>query len=164
MASFSSRMIGRHAAQAPMRPIDSRASTAVRREMTGCSVRASSSILPQDVDALRRLIRELAAERTGKHKALTEAQAEIERLRLIVQKLQRQQVGRRAERLNEGQLELGLEDVGSEIGRAELDTNTVERAIRPIALGRKNHLFAGSDGGADRWAIRVLADHHRQSQ
>jgi transposase len=37
-------------------------------------------------------------------------------------------------------------------GRIELDTNTVERAIRPITLGRKNHLFAGSDGGADRWA------------
>jgi hypothetical protein len=38
-------------------------------------------------------------------------------------------------------------------GRIELDNNTVERAIRPIALGRKNHLFAGSDGGAARWAI-----------
>jgi hypothetical protein len=38
-------------------------------------------------------------------------------------------------------------------GRVELDNNTVERAIRPIALGRKNHLFAGSDGGAARWAI-----------
>ena len=37
-------------------------------------------------------------------------------------------------------------------GRIELDTNTVERAIRPVALGRKNHLFAGSDGGANRWA------------
>ena len=37
-------------------------------------------------------------------------------------------------------------------GRVELDTNAVERAIRPIALGRKNHLFAGSDGGGDRWA------------
>src|SRR5215211_3858648 len=37
-------------------------------------------------------------------------------------------------------------------GRVELDTNPVERAIRPVALGRKNHLFAGSDGGADRWA------------
>ena len=37
-------------------------------------------------------------------------------------------------------------------GRVELDTNTVERAIRPVTLGRKNHLFAGSDGGADRWA------------
>ena len=38
-------------------------------------------------------------------------------------------------------------------GRVELDTNPVERAIRPGALGRKNHLFAGSDGGAERWAI-----------
>ena len=37
-------------------------------------------------------------------------------------------------------------------GRIELDNNTVERAIRPIALGRKNHLFAGSDGGGSRWA------------
>ena len=40
-----------------------------------------------------------------------------------------------------------------EDGRVELDTNTVERAIRPIALGRKNALFAGSDGGARHWAI-----------
>jgi transposase len=30
-------------------------------------------------------------------------------------------------------------------GRVELDTNPVERAIRPVALGRKNHSFAGSD-------------------
>jgi len=37
-------------------------------------------------------------------------------------------------------------------GRVELDSNSVERAIRPITLGRKNHLFAGSDGGGDRWA------------
>ncbi len=37
-------------------------------------------------------------------------------------------------------------------GRIELDYNPVERAIRPVALGRKNHLFAGSDGGAERWA------------
>jgi transposase len=33
-------------------------------------------------------------------------------------------------------------------GRIELDNNPVERAIRPVALGRKNHLFAGSDEGA----------------
>lgn len=37
-------------------------------------------------------------------------------------------------------------------GRIELDTNTVERAIRPITLGRKKHLFAGFDRGAARWA------------
>ncbi len=38
-------------------------------------------------------------------------------------------------------------------GRIELDNNPVERAIRPVALGRKNHLFAGSDGGGERWAM-----------
>jgi hypothetical protein len=38
-------------------------------------------------------------------------------------------------------------------GRVELDNNTVERALRPIALGRKNSLFAGSDGGARHWAV-----------
>jgi len=37
-------------------------------------------------------------------------------------------------------------------GRIDLDNNPVERAIRPVALGRKNHLFAGSDGGGARWA------------
>lgn len=31
-------------------------------------------------------------------------------------------------------------------GPVELDNNPVERAIRPVALGRKNHLFAGSYG------------------
>lgn len=38
-------------------------------------------------------------------------------------------------------------------GRVEMDNNTVERAIRPLALTRKNALFAGSDGGADHWAV-----------
>jgi len=38
-------------------------------------------------------------------------------------------------------------------GRLELDTNTVERAMRPIALGRKNSMFAGADSGGRHWAI-----------
>jgi transposase len=38
-------------------------------------------------------------------------------------------------------------------GRIEIDNNAVERSIRPIALNRKNALFAGSDGGAEHWAI-----------
>jgi transposase len=75
--------------------------------------------LPQDVDALHRLVRELASDRAGERTALSEAQAEIERLRLIVQKLQRLQFGRRAERLDGDQLELGLEDLGADIARAE---------------------------------------------
>ncbi len=39
-----------------------------------------------------------------------------------------------------------------EDGRIELDTNTVERAMRAIALNRKNALFAGHDEGAANWA------------
>ena len=40
-------------------------------------------------------------------------------------------------------------------GRIEIDSNVVERVIRPIALNRKNALFAGSDGGGEHWAIVV---------
>src|SRR6185437_8092223 len=38
-------------------------------------------------------------------------------------------------------------------GRIEIDSNVVERSIRPIALNRKNALFAGSEGGAENWAV-----------
>lgn len=39
------------------------------------------------------------------------------------------------------------------VGRVEIDSNTVERTIRPIALNRKNALFAGHDAGAGNWAV-----------
>ena len=38
-------------------------------------------------------------------------------------------------------------------GRVDLDNNAVDRAIRPLALNRKNALFAGSDEGGDNWAV-----------
>jgi transposase len=38
-------------------------------------------------------------------------------------------------------------------GRIEIDSNTVERSIRPIALNRKNALLASSDEGGANWAI-----------
>jgi hypothetical protein len=38
-------------------------------------------------------------------------------------------------------------------GRLEMDTNVVERAMRPVTITRKNSLFAGSHAGARRWAI-----------
>jgi transposase len=61
------------------------------------------------------MVRTLATERVN----LTEAQAEIERLRLIVQKLQRSQFGRRAERLDDDQLQFGFEDLHADIARVE---------------------------------------------
>ena len=38
-------------------------------------------------------------------------------------------------------------------GRLEMSNNAAERAIRPLALGRKNYLFSGSDAGGDRAAV-----------
>jgi transposase len=40
-----------------------------------------------------------------------------------------------------------------EDGRIELDTNIVERSMRPVKLNRKNALFAGHDEGAANWAM-----------
>jgi transposase len=40
-------------------------------------------------------------------------------------------------------------------GRVDIDDNAVERAIRPVALGRKNALFAGSDAGGEHWALAL---------
>ena len=37
-------------------------------------------------------------------------------------------------------------------GRLEISNNAAERAIRPLALGRKNYMFAGSDAGGERAA------------
>ncbi len=37
-------------------------------------------------------------------------------------------------------------------GRLDICNNAAERAIRPLAIGRKNWLFAGADSGADRAA------------
>ena len=34
-------------------------------------------------------------------------------------------------------------------GQIEIDNNAAERSMRPIAVGRKNWLFAGSDNGGD---------------
>jgi hypothetical protein len=38
-------------------------------------------------------------------------------------------------------------------GNLEIDNNLVENAIRPVALGRKNYLFAGSHNGATNIAM-----------
>ena len=40
-----------------------------------------------------------------------------------------------------------------------MDTNTVERSIRPHILLRKNALFAGSDNGARHWSIAMTLIH-----
>src|SRR5437016_1175916 len=131
--------------------------------------------LPDDVETLQRMVRRLAAERT----ALSEAQAEIERLRLIVRKLQRSQFGRRAERLDDDQLQLGFEDLGVDIARAEatlppgaakssrarsqtdrpsLPARRRAGSLDPRQLGWRRGLVAGAAAGETCRARLRLAD------
>jgi hypothetical protein len=37
-------------------------------------------------------------------------------------------------------------------GNIEIDNSAAERALRAVAIGRKNYLFAGSDSGGERAA------------
>jgi transposase len=101
--------------------------------------------LPEDVDTLQQLVRTMAAERAGERSELVEAQGEITRLKLIVQKLQRHEFGRRAERLDKDQLDLGLEDLGADIARVEarLPTSKTREPAARSGLARAslpNHL------------------------
>lgn len=104
--------------------------------------------LPDDAETLQRMVRTLAAERT----ALCEAQAEIERLRLIVQKLQCSQFGRRAERLDADQLQFGFEDLEADLARAEArlpsaagkasrPKSRIDRPSLPVHLPREDMRF-----------------------
>jgi transposase len=72
--------------------------------------------LPDDVETLHRMIGDLA---TALDSERVRAQAAIDRLWEIVKALQRGRFGRRSERLDDGQLQLGLEDLDADIARFE---------------------------------------------
>lgn len=86
--------------------------------------------LPDNVETRQRMVRTPAADRAS----LYEAQAEIERLRLIVQKLQRSWLGRRAERLDDDQLQLGFDDLSADIAPGEATLR--EKARTPASRSR----------------------------
>src|SRR5215212_5215522 len=68
------------------------------------------------------------------------AQAEIEKLRLLIRQLQRGQFGRRSERLDPDQLQLGLEDLEQTVAAAEAAQEVAARngTPRPPRVRRRN--------------------------
>ena len=69
------------------------------------------------------------------------AQAEIEKLRLLIRQLQRGRFGRRSERLDPGQLQLGLEDLEQTMAAAEAAQEAAaakDGASRPRRVRRRN--------------------------
>ena len=73
------------------------------------------------------------------------AQAEIEKLRLLIRQLQRSQFGRRSERLDPDQLQLGLEDLEQTVAAAEAAQEpaaTRSGTPRPARTERRRNLGA----------------------
>jgi transposase len=75
--------------------------------------------LPEDVDALRGLVLEQARKLDTLKAAQATADAEVERLRAIIEAFQRHRFGRRSEQLDPDQLQLGLEDAETALAEAE---------------------------------------------
>ena len=87
--------------------------------------------LPSDMVLLHGLLRDMAA-------VIEHRDGEIERLQTVIKQLQRMQFGRRSERLDPDQLALALEDLNSDIGRAEAsgpqgDVEIADKRPRPSA-------------------------------
>jgi hypothetical protein len=84
--------------------------------------------------------------------ALASRAAEVEHLKLLIAKLRRMQFGRKSEKLDHQieQLDLRLEELEADEGAAPVEI--VERALRGVAIGRRNYLFAGADSGGERAA------------
>jgi transposase len=92
--------------------------------------------LPSDMALLHGLLRDMAA-------VVEHRDGEIERLQTIIKQLQRAQFGRRSERLDPDQLALALEDLDSDIGRAEASGPHVDVEIadkRPRRKPLADHL------------------------
>ena len=102
-------------------------------------MRLSLDALPRDVDVLHQLVRDLAG-------AVDESRAEADRLLLIIKQFQRTQFGPRSERLDQDQLNLGLEDLEADLARAEarrritVPDNGDDAAVKPHRAPLPEHL------------------------
>jgi hypothetical protein len=79
--------------------------------------------LPDDPATLQQMLREVVAaaaqQQVALQGAVSERDAEIEKLRLLIQRLLRHQFGRRSEKLSADQLQLGLEDLEQDLAANE---------------------------------------------
>src|SRR5215211_8117912 len=93
--------------------------------------------LPADADALRALVLAMMAEREALTAGRDTLQAQNERLAHLLLKLRRLQFGRKAERLPEEQLQLGLEDLEQAIAQEEAQAEKRDPALREARTAKR---------------------------
>src|SRR5215208_1597088 len=105
------------------------------------SLQAKHDTVLAERDAARTECQVVRTERDLIREEHDAAQAEIEKLRLLIRQLQRGQFGRRSERLDPDQLQLGLEDLEQTVAAAEATQETAagsNSAPRPPRSRRRN--------------------------
>ena len=85
--------------------------------------------LPDDIDALRALVRSALVERDAARAERDHAVEQIDRLRHLLKELQRARFGRSSERLDPDQLQLALEEIEQALAQAEAEIE--KRAALP---------------------------------
>jgi transposase len=93
--------------------------------------------LPADAEALRALVLAMMAEREALTAERDALQAQNERLQHLLLKLRRLQFGRKAERLPEEQLQLGLDDLEQAIAQEEAQAEKRDPALREARTARR---------------------------
>jgi len=95
--------------------------------------------LPDDVDSLRRLLRERSVERDLAYEALKIKTLEVERLKMQLAKLRRMQFGRSSEKLDGqiAQLELAIEELEASEGAVAAPAAAGETAAPALPEGKR---------------------------
>src|SRR5215813_23078 len=86
--------------------------------------------LPHDVTALHAMLAAAWAERDAERAEKTQLAAQNDRLRHLIRQLQRLQFGRRSEKLDPDQLNLGLEDVEQAVAETKARQEKVDPAFK----------------------------------
>jgi transposase len=98
--------------------------------------------LPDDIDALRALVRSALVERDAARAERDHAVEQIDRLRHLLKELQRARFGRSSERLDPDQLQLALEEIEQAVAQAEAEIEkraaTRMRAAKPRSGERQS--------------------------
>jgi transposase len=90
----------------------------------------AAEALPDDVAALRALLLEAWAERDAERAEKARLAGQNDRLRHLIRQLQRMQFGKRSEKLDPDQLNLGLEDLEQALAAEEADQEKADPALR----------------------------------
>ena len=100
---------------------------------------AAPEPVPNDVVALRAMLAEAWAERDAERAEKAQLASQNDRLRHLIRQLQRLQFGRRSEKLDPDQLNLGLEDVEQAVAETEAEQEKADPALKRARTERRRH-------------------------